>query len=366
MTYRYHSIGKYQVCVDQSISGAIKTILLGYERYRLRSIGVTRPAARKAIQIVARDKLGLLSSTRQVVLPVFGQIAMQVHGGYKIFDFNRLEVSKSFSRETTSQEASREIAAGTQVSGIAAAPRFLAADPELRWYKEEYICGVHAADPVYRSGKSVADFYPDVEDCLADLASCESALSMATLSHIDRLADLSFRASWLESGVESADIDAIEAYAQQLRDWLAAHSQQDQIQLVLTHGDFSLVNAIATETGLRFIDWEGIARGGLFSDVFNFLFVERYYGRADANFLKHLSFYIDSYREHVVSRHPGLKEAANLDRTFARRLYYLERLNLLLQRKASENLHSVVHKSIEMFLAADHEIGDVSSQDTSS
>jgi len=365
MTYRYHKIGKYLVCLDQSTGSAFRTVLLGHGRYRLQSIGVSRTAARKVIQIVARSKLGLLNSAQQLELPAPGQIAMQVHGGYKVFDFKNLEVSKVFSQETTSQEASREIAAVGRVSGIAAAPELVATDPELSWYKEEYICGVHATDPVYRNGKSVADFYADMEACLADLATCEPAQSLATLGHINKLADLSFRERWLQVGIESNEIDDIEAFVQQLRDWLAAHSQRDQLQLVLTHGDFSLVNAIATDDGLRFIDWEGIAPGGLYSDVFNFLFVERYYGRADADFVEQLPIFLNRYREHVVSCHPELAEAASLDSTYARRLYYLERLNLLLQRSASDNLRNVVNKSIRMFRAADNEIGDVSDLETS-
>jgi len=364
MKYRYHRTGKHLVCVDQSIYGVVKTVVLGYDRYRLESIGVSRSASRKAVQIVTRGKLGLLNSAQQIVLPVLGQIAMQVHGGFKVFDFKRREVTKAFSRETTSEEAKKEIAAGEQVSSISAAPQFLRADPEHDWYKEEYICGVHATNPDYRSGKSILDFYADVAMCLSDLATCELPLRVGTLTHLNRLANLSFRARWLKAGVESAEIDEIEGYVEKLREWLAHHSVRDELQLVLTHGDFSLVNAIATETGLRFIDWEGIARGGLYSDIFNFLFVERYYGRTSAGFLDHMSVFVARYGEHVRSQIPELKDAAELDPTYARRLYYLERLKLLLERSASANLHSVVKRSIVMFRKVDDEIGDIASQVT--
>lgn len=358
LSFRYYKIGKHFVCVDQSIYDAMATLIFGHNQYRLDAIGVARTVARRALKAVIKGKLGLLNPAYCVDLPVFGQIAMRVHRGFKVFDFKRLEVSKSFSRDTSSEEATKEIAAGAQASSIAAAPRFLAADPELGWYKEEYICGVRATDPDYRGGKNMLDFYSDVENCLSDLAACEPPLQVGTQTHLNRLASVSFRTAWLKAGLESGEIDEIEGYVEQLREWLANNSARDQLQLVLTHGDFSLVNAIATGTGLRFIDWEGTARGGLYSDILNFLFVERYYGRASAEFLNDLTVFVERYSEYVLSRIPELKDAAELDPTYARRLYYLERLSLLLERSASTSLHGVVKKSIVMFRKVDHEIGD--------
>jgi len=131
------------------------------------------------------------------------------------------------------------------------------------------------------------------------------------------------------------------------------------LQLVLTHGDFSLVNAITSDDGLRFIDWEGVASGGLYSDVFHFLFAERYYKRIANSFLVDASEYTGRYRKASLDRFPELLEAAELDLTFARRLYYLERLALLMKRSVSSHLCNVVHNSIATFRDYDHDAGDV-------
>ena len=124
------------------------------------------------------------------------------------------------------------------------------------------------------------------------------------------------------------------------------------------HGDFSLVNAIATDTGLRFIDWEGIAPGGVYDDIFNFLFVEHYYGRATETFMDDVTTFLDHYGSAVCDRFPELRQATVVDRTFARRQYYLERLSLLLDRNASDNLCNVVLNSIRMFEDFDREAGN--------
>jgi len=359
MTYRYHRIGKHLVCVDQSIPGVIGTMLLGYEKYRLQSIGLSRSAARKAVLIVARGKLGFLHSRQRVMLPVAGQVAMQVHRGFKIFDFKHSEVAKVFDVDASSDAARKEVAASRQASNVGAAPRFIAEDPGLAWYREEYVCGDHATDPGFRGGKQILDFYPDVEACLLDLVACQPLGKIDTSSHLDRHAEFSCRDRWLNAGHDRATVDEIAEYLGQLHNWLTDHASRPQLQLVLTHGDFSLVNAISTNAGLRFIDWEGIAPGGLYSDIFNFLFVERYYGRASAGFEQDLAAFVHRYREACRMRFPELREAADGDLTFARRQYYLERLSLLLDRAESDNLCKVVCKSIAMFRDFDREAGDV-------
>lgn len=359
MTYRYHRIGKHLVCLDQTVHDVVKTLGLGHDRYKLRSIGVSKSDGRKAVQIVTRGKFGLLNSAQQIELPVFGQIAMRVHRGFKVFDLKRREVAKVFDEETPNDAARIEVAASRQASEINAAPRFLAEDPDLTWYREEYICGVHATDPEFRAAAEILDFYPDVEKCLLDLVACKPPVRIDAITHINHHSDVSFRDRWLNAGQAAEKIDEIAEYVEHLREWLTGQSTPGQLQLVLTHGDFSLVNAISTSAGLRFIDWEGIAPGGLYSDVFHFLFVERYYDRASPCFLEDVSVFVERYREASQARFPELSEAAETNLTFARRQYYLERLSLLLNRAVSSNLCKVICKSIATFRDFDHDAGDV-------
>ena len=115
------------------------------------------------------------------------------------------------------------------------------------------------------------------------------------------------------------------------------------------------MNAIETNKGLRFIDWEGIGFGGLYSDIYNFVFVERYYGRSSEHFSDELEKFLVTYRHTVRSSLPNLQKAANLCLIYARRLYYFERICLLLERDVTANLCQVVLKSIELFKGYDIE-----------
>jgi hypothetical protein len=357
--YRYVRLGKYLLSLDQSIPSVIKSVILGYDRNQLNSIGIPKPVAAATLRAIVKDRLRLLEADRVIELPAFGHIGMKVHRGCKVFDFLRQHVTKIFEPGTDPEAARLEISASRHASDIAAAPKFIAEDPGHAWYREEYICGLHATNSAVRNGVDVHDFYPAVEECLLDLVACRPPKITATLAHIDEYADTSFRARWIAAGHDANQVNGIAVYIEDLGNWLRKHPKPDRLQLVLTHGDFSLVNAIATDEGLRFIDWEGVTYGGLFTDVIHFLFAERYYKRIGESFITELSVFVDRYRRAVLERFPELQQAAELDLIFARRLYYLERLGLMVKRSVSSHHCNVLSRSIETFREFDKNAGDV-------
>ena len=357
--YRYVRQGKYLLSLDQSIPGVISSVVLGYDRNKLNSIGIPKSIRRAALRAVVKDRFRLLGPDRVIELPAFGHIGMAVHRGCKVFDFQQQHVTKIFEPGTDPEGARLEIRASRHASNIAAAPRFIAEDPGHAWYREEYICGVHATDTEVRTGVDVHDYFPAVENCLLDLVACRSPKNVDTIAHIDEYSDTSFRDRWIVAGHDADQVNEIATYIENLGDWLSKQPKPDRLQLVLTHGDFSLVNAIATDEGLRFIDWEGVTFGGLFTDVIHFLFAEHYYKRIGASFANEMSEFVARYRAAALERFPELRDAADLDLTFARRLYYLERLGLMVKRSVSSHHCNVVSRSIGTFRDYDNDVGDV-------
>ena len=332
--YRYCQIGKYSVCLDQSVFDALRTLGLGHTEYRLDSLGISRSRAWRAVAMVVRSKIGLAINNHCLFLPVFGHFAMQVHRGYKVFNFTRSEVTKVFDQSVSTQDAETEVAACKTASAVSAAPRYLLSDAHTAWFSEEYICGTHATEIVSLRSSDYCSLYPDIEKCLIELACCQASVPVAVSVHIDRLADETYRSRWLEGGTSLEDVVRITTYMGKLRTWLADNAASEPLHLILTHGDFSLVNAISTDDGLRFIDWEGIGMGSLFSDLFNFMFAEHYYGRTTSHFTTEVQSIYGKFRDAILSQCPELKDAASLPPVYARRLYYLERLRLLLDRDA--------------------------------
>jgi len=358
MTYRYRDLGKYLVCVDQSGTSAARNLLLGFNRNKLNSLGITKPVAWNAIKVVAKERLHSRSSNSCVILPAFGQLGMKVHRGYKLFDFDKSQVTKVFAAGVSRDEADQEIAASREASAVSMAPRFLAADPDSISFSEEYVRGTHATDLVSLNSSDYLRYYADVEKCLLELLACRRPIVRDAEDYINFLTDDGFRNRWLQAGVAREEVDRISTYMQQLRSWLAVNIHSAQLQLVRTHGDFSLVNAISTGAGLRFIDWEGIGPGSLYSDLYNFMFAERYYDRCSPGFLSEVLSVIERFRSAVVERHPALRDAAMMDQAVVRRLYYLERVRLMMNREVTPVLHRVVEKSIALFQAFDTDAGD--------
>ena len=346
------------MCLDQSILTAILTLGPGHASYRLDSIGVSGSRAWRAIVIVVKCKLGMASPDRCMLLPAFGHIAMRVHRGYKVFDFRRSEVTKVFDERVSMQESEAEIAACEMASAVTAAPRYLRSDTGAAWYTEEYISGTHATDIVSPRSSDYLAHYQDVETCLIELARCQAPVAVDASTHIARLADESYRERWTELGERSDDVHRITAYMGGLRTWLLDNTGSGSLQLILTHGDFSLVNAISTKEELRIVDWEGIGLGSLFSDLFNFMFAEHFYGRTSPDFSTEVETVLGKFRDTVLSQCPELSDAASLPVLLVRRMYYLERLRLLLDREVSTNLLDVLCKSASMFSGFDNDVGD--------
>jgi hypothetical protein len=358
MSCRYRGIGNYLVCRDQAASDAIATLGFGFNRLGIGSIGISKSLALRAIRVVLQGKVGLLRPGHDVDLPVSGQLALRVHRGYKVFDFTRSEVTKVFDPDASRQSVDQEVDASIQASSVPAAPRHLEVGPKRSWYTEEYVCGTHATQMVSGQNSQFIKYYSEVEKCQLDLLAAKSPMQVETLAYLERLATNSFRPAWIDAGVDGGKVERISDYIKHLRDWLIEHAEQQELQLVLSHGDFSLVNAISTDAGLRFIDWEGLGPGSLLSDVYNFVFVERYYRRSSTDFAAEASDFVNKYCDSLISRFPELTSAVSQKSSFARRLYYLERLKLMLEREVSRNLCDVICKSIEMFEEFDKEVGD--------
>ncbi len=360
MNYRYRKVGNYLLPLGYSVMNALLTFGVGYSRTDLESLGVSRPIAKKIIKAIILGKIRSADPAQVISLPVSAVLGMQVHHGYKMFDFAKNEVTKVFSAGYATAKAHAEIRAAVQASAIAAAPRFVEAEPNSRWFTEEYIRGTHATKLVATDSSDYQKYYQDAEKCLLELQSSMPVISRSVGEHLKYLVDTPFRDRWLDAGAPSAEIDAIADYQQLLKSWIAGNADADQLQLVATHGDFSLVNAIATRDGLRFIDWESVTPGCMFTDIYNFLLVERYYARTSAKFSDEVREILRRFRTATIDSRSDLADAAGLSERLARRLYYLERLRFLLERDVTTNLRQVTQKTIDLFRQFDIDMGDSS------
>lgn len=357
MAYRYQKNGKFLVCIDQSIPSVIRRLVFGYKRNGLASLGFSWPMLFRVVKGVVISKFKLIEPERCVTLPEFGHLGLQVHRGVKLFDFKRFEVTKIFGNDVLRDEADAEISASRAASSITAAPRFLMADSMGEWFKEKYVRGIHATDLVSPGASDFLRYYPEVEDCLLELAGSQPAVVVKTSEYIESVADSNFSDRWLAAGIDPADVNGISDYIDALRQWLDQNANNEELELVMTHGDFSLVNALVSNGDLRIVDWEGISARSIFGDIFNFALAEQYYERSSPDFVSEAQALFNHYRTAFIARYPDLTDTASIEENIALRIYYLERVRLMIDRDVTPNLNRVVKKSIAMFNQFDVDLG---------
>jgi aminoglycoside phosphotransferase (APT) family kinase protein len=201
------------------------------------------------------------------------------------------------------------------------------------------------------------EYYPDVECCLLELIGAGEPESVETSAYIDRLTDPALLGRWeITPGAEEA-VTEIRLFQDQLKQWLSQQQVAPRSELVLSHGDFSLVNVIIADGQFRIIDWEGIRHGVLYADCLNFVFVEKYYQRTTTDITEETAEVMRRYGDAVAAKYPRLKDMAEVPQAVSMRLYYLDRLHLMLEREVTDNLASVVRKSIQMFRDFDSAAG---------
>ena len=159
---RFGRFNNHLVCVDQSVWRAAWVLLLSYRKHCLGSLGISFKDAVIAVLMLIRHKLSG-GSRPSTTLPAFGNIAIKVHKGYKIFDLENSTVTKAFGTDVPRAEATVQTHACQQASNVSAAPRFIAADSEHLWYTEEFILGLHGTETAMSTSGRVMEYYSDVE-----------------------------------------------------------------------------------------------------------------------------------------------------------------------------------------------------------
>ena len=324
-SHRFVSFGRRLVNVDRSVLRLFSACVLGYRRNRLHALGVSFADALLGFLMAARFRFRGGSGQAQH-LPVPGDVALRVHRGYKVFDFDNSVVSKVFDAATPQADADAELQACIDASAVKAAPRFVASDPDGRWYTEEYIAGKHGTQTAKALNGDFGGYFDDVAECLIDLAGAGPRNTVDVAAYLEELTAPELLAAW-QADAEARDTAAeVGKYQARLKRWLIANMPDKPLTLVWTHGDFSLVNVIISKRRFRVIDWEGLRPGNVHSDVINFVFVEKYYRRAQGDIVDPMHVFVSRYDVALRSRLAELKVASKPGFQCAVRLYYLERL----------------------------------------
>lgn len=97
------------------------------------------------------------------------------------------------------------------------------------------------------------------------------------------------------------------------------------------------------------IDWESAGRRSTLFDLYNYFFTEIYYGRATTNLISEINEAISSLQSRLASKAPDIARTLPPLGQMYRRLYYFERVLMLLERELSGERLDVILRSIQVF-----------------
>jgi thiamine kinase-like enzyme len=289
-------------------------------------------------------KYHLRGMDSSVELPCYGQICVLVNKGHKIFDLRRRVAIKVYRDDVDMPDITHEMERLQKGSLFDFGPSIRRKNIRERWYEEEYIDGVRDYSAMPRNSSDLLKkFHEEIVPCLERLMLHQSPVTKNTGDYVDEIK--------LISASGNLKITAfIDSITGQL------HSAGNvPVYLVLTHGDFCPANMLNTRHGLRVIDWESATLRSALFDFYSYFFYRAVHQKLP---LDKLSSEIKAALPYLADKlNTAAPDIAGNLRSFEklyRRLYYIERVQMLIERERYDTKHNIVDvilRFIEVFNA---------------
>ena len=348
-SYHYIQVDNRYVCVQQSFWSLFQLFYLKDQSFHLGGLGFTKRKRRHALIALMLAKLGSQSKRSELVLPLFGQLGLDVHQGYRIFDFRQGTVSKVLTPDVSQKNVDYEIESVCAAGRLSFAPQVYDSNLTERWYQEELISGSSGyllpdADPT----RLLEIYAQQIVPFICEMLLLHPPKQKKLASHLDTitayLEDERFsRLSLNSNKLEKID-DFVKMGVNQLR-----QDGHRLVNLVFSHGDFSFVNVLNTAQGLRIIDWESVAWRNPLNDFYNYFFTELYYKRVDSTLVTEIPQAISILQTALQDDAPELAQDVSFSANLYRKLYYVERIKMLLERELNDKRLDVIVRSIDIF-----------------
>jgi hypothetical protein len=344
--YSYTRVANNYFCLYCNLVSLAWILLVKSESLHLKALGIHRrqvPAILKSI-ILRRMHLRQ-DSADTLTLPAFGHLCMRVHRGYKVFDFKRMTVTKLFDDDYNETAAALEIGAVRDAAALDFAPSLLDVGPQDRWYTETFFPGTRS--PKTGQSKPVSLFEQVIAGYLSQMIRSKPLRTTRLAEYFHEVHESLTRQ--LTSLQLDADISTrIVEFTQRIAERLE-NTEDTDIYLAFTHGDFSFVNFQDNNGRIAVIDWESAQHRSALHDLYNYYFTELYYGRPQSDLLTEIDTSVQSLSQRLAADDPALSRNVAKHGDAYRWLYYLERLQMLLEREMSEGQLKVIRHSADTF-----------------
>ncbi|MBI5055581.1 MAG: phosphotransferase [Nitrospirae bacterium] len=279
-----------------------------------------------------------LRKAEKVRLPVYGQFGVPVHKGYKIFNIFNGTATKIFDADVNILSVLGEIDQMRRASLIDFAPSLKSWDIDGKFYEEEYINGsVEISQRSLDSAVFLKTFCREVVPCISNLMAFEKPAQRDLKEYAGELiTDLEVGISSMKAS-KANEVDMIMNFVHSMAENLHADGSRS-VYLAFTHGDFCPANILRTKGGIKFIDWESAAYRSMLFDFYSYFFYRPVCLECD----------IDKMHSEINGALPALFSRLNSGMTdlpahiadsadVYRKLYYLELICKLVERKSTDN-----------------------------
>ena len=353
--YKYKKLGNHYICMQQNPLLLGSLYLFGYNRLNLNLIGVKRKNILGVLKLfipfgVKNDKV--------VSLPIAGNICIQVHRGYKVFDYTQNTVTKVFSSEIEQSTVEREIRDVKEASKLTYAPRIRRLNLEEKWYMEDFIKGdMGYSTPEAKAGTFFEKYEKVIVQCLEDMLWLQPQTKVSSRNYINEMISSIEKKNLLDTDLDKNKVTEILRYINTLAENLNSRNTKT-IYLAFSHGDYSLVNIVQMGKNLGVIDWEGVASRSILFDLYNYFLTELYYGRASKTLGLQVNRAITNLSRMLEKKASYLGREVMTYQELYRKIYYIERLKMLLDREFSNKQLDVAVRSMEVFQSYEQQYGN--------
>ncbi len=344
--YTYIPVAGKYYCLQANLNNLAWIFIIKFRKLHLNSLGLKRgqlPRILKVIKIYRNQLKQPPSDTRD--LPVFGHMCMPVHRGFKVFNFTSLTATKIFYKGQDDKAAAREVASVREASSLSFTPTLIESAPDNYWYRETFT-------PGHRSPKNTQSnpwqiYRTIIVDHLSEMLLSKPQITTGLKDYSEKI-NRSLRRLLVGIQIDNTVKESIEKFIFRISNYL---DESDDIRIYcgFTHGDFSFVNFLYDKDRITVIDWETAKQRSIMNDLYNYFFTELYYRRTQSNLLQEIDAAIPLLENRLTQHKTESISSLMSARHIYRWLYYLERMEILLDREMTPNVISVIQRSMEVF-----------------
>ncbi len=343
-------------CREQSLGGLVlflfsyKDLLCPIKREEVKDIGIAvivRWLQRrlrwliqnvKILKTFAKIKYNGKFNETAVSLPVFGQICIAVHRGFKVFDVTQMRVVKVFDSEVNLNERRNEIERLESVASLGIAPAIGRRSISEGWYEESLLRGTMDSSVKALDTKDVLHKFRKVIQCyLFRIIASQPAVRINGIEYCEELFENIL--GQMEERLYEYDVRMkAKALLNSLLNQTRIQSDHP-IVLVFSHGDFCPANMLNTPIGLRIIDWEDSGYRSAFFDFFSYFFYRTVSRKIPVEVvISEINQLLPVYISEVLRKaHAQLLDNFKQSILLYRWVFYLEILARLLERERTDH-----------------------------